>query len=205
VADGHHRSAAGTVVAQRRRAANPKHDGTEEYNFLLAVIFPQSHMKILAYNRLVRDLNGLGPEEFLTMVERDFVIAGGATPSPEEPLSYSMYLVGRWYGLVPRPGSYPADDPVRSLDASVLQDNLLGPILGIDDPRTSDRVKFVGGIRGTDELVRQVDSGEFAVAFSLFPTTVEQLMRVADSGGVMPPKSTWFEPKLRSGLVVHLI
>jgi len=205
VADGHHRSAAGTIVAQRRREANPSHTGKEEYNFFLAVIFPKSHMLIQAYNRVVVDLNGRSAEEFMLAVGENFDVSEDADPSPAKLHDFSMYLGGKWHGLTAKPGSFPADDPVKCLDASILQENLLRPLLGIDDPRTSERIKFVGGIRGTGELQKLVDSGKFEVAFSLYPTSIEQLMSVADSGNVMPPKSTWFEPKLRSGLVVHLI
>lgn len=205
VADGHHRSAAGSIVARKLREANPEHTGQEEYNYFLAVIFPKSHMKILAYNRVVKDLNGHTPAEFLQMLEHDFIVVENADPVPDQPHHYSMYLEGKWYGLIAEPGSYPADDPVKSLDASILQENLLGPVLNIGDPRTSNRIKFVGGIRGTGELEKLVDGGNFTVAFSLVPTTIEQLLAVADSGRVMPPKSTWFEPKLRSGLIIHLI
>jgi uncharacterized protein (DUF1015 family) len=205
VADGHHRSAAGTLVAERRKAANPGHTGNEEYNYFLAVIFPKSQMMILPYNRVVTDLNGLSSEAFLNSVSEKFSVAPGAPESPESSLNFSMYLDGAWYGLKPRPGTFPSDDPVRSLDASILQENLLGPVLGIDDPRTSDRINFIGGIRGTGELTRLVDSGKYKVAFSMYPTSIDQLISVADSGTVMPPKSTWFEPKLRSGLVVHVL
>lgn len=205
VADGHHRSAAGTIVARKMRDANPDHTGEEEYNFFLAVIFPKSHMGILAYNRAVADLNGNSVPEFLMRAEHDFIISENAQPMPESVRQFSMYLDGKWYGLTPEPDTVHDGDPVKSLDYSILQDNLLAPLLGIEDPRTSHRIKFVGGIRGTGELERLVDSGKFAVAFSLFPVTLDQLFAVADSGNVMPPKCTWFEPKLRSGLVVHLL
>jgi uncharacterized protein (DUF1015 family) len=205
VADGHHRSAAGTIVARQRRDHNPEHRGDEEYNFFLAVIFPKSHMKIMAYNRAVMDLNGLEKAEFLQLVGDNFIIKSNAKAAPESVHAFSMYLDGMWHSLVPKPGSYPADNPVKSIDASILQDNLLGPVLGIDDPRTNNRIKFVGGIRGTGELEKLVNSGKFKVAFSLYPVTLDQLFAVADSGNVMPPKSTWFEPKLRSGVVVHMI
>ena len=205
VADGHHRSAAGTIVAQRRRESNENHTGNEEYNYFLAVLFPKSQMKIMAYNRVVADLNGLSKDEFLRRISENFEISDEADPKPDKRLRYSMYLDGSWYGLEPKEGSFPADDPVLSLDASILQENLLDPLLGIDDPRTSERIKFVGGIRGTEELEKLVDNGGFSVAFSLYPTSIDQLMKVADSGKVMPPKSTWFEPKLRSGMLVHLL
>jgi uncharacterized protein (DUF1015 family) len=205
VADGHHRSAAGTLVAQRRSESNGNHTGKEEYNYFLAVLFPKSQMKIMAYNRVVRDLAGLSVSEFMDRVAEAFEIEEDSDPRPSERLHYSMYMDGKWYGLKPKKGSFPDDDPVKSLDASILQENLLHPILDIDDPRTSDRIDFVGGIRGTVELERLVDSGSYKVAFSLFPTSIDQLMEVAESGNVMPPKSTWFEPKLRSGMVVHLL
>jgi len=205
VADGHHRSAAGTIVADRRRRNNSNHTGNEEYNFFLAVIFPKSQMKIMAYNRVVADLNGNSEDEFMDKIRKKFKVTNITAPSPVSRLKYSMYLDGKWYGLEPMAESYPASDPVKSLDASILQENLLNPVLGIDDPRTSNRIKFVGGIRGTEELEKLVDSGNHKVAFSLFPTSIDQLIEVAQSGNVMPPKSTWFEPKLRSGMVVHLL
>jgi uncharacterized protein (DUF1015 family) len=187
------------------REENPNHTGDEEYNFFLAVIFPKSHMRILAYNRAVADLNGMEVPEFLMRLENDFMVWEDAPPVPEEVHHISMYLEGKWFGVRPQPDTFPSNDPVKSLDYSILQDNLLAPLLGIDDPRTSQRIKFVGGIRGTDELERLVDSGRFAAAFSMYPVSLDQLFAVADSGNVMPPKCTWFEPKLRSGLVVHLL
>jgi len=205
VADGHHRSAAGTIVAQKRRESNPNHTGQEEYNYFLAVLFPKSHMKILPYNRVVADLNGLSKEELLQRMSEMFQVGETDERSPKSPRHYAMYLDGKWYGLTPKEGTLDADDPVASLDASILQRNLLSPVLGIENPRTDDRIDFVGGIRGADELERRVDSGGFRVAFSLYPTTVDQLLAVAESGRVMPPKSTWFEPKLRSGMVIHVL
>lgn len=205
VADGHHRSAAGTIVAERRQKGNAGHTGNEEYNYFLAVVFPKSQMRILPYNRVVTDLNGNTINEFIEKILGRFVVTRNSDPSPDRKLLYSMYLDGIWYRLEPKEGSFPADDPVRSLDASILQENLLNPVLGIEDPRTSERIKFVGGIRGTKELEKLVDSGKYTVAFSLFPTSIDQLINVADSGNVMPPKSTWFEPKLRSGMVVHVL
>jgi len=205
VADGHHRSAAGTIVAERRQKDNSNHTGNEEYNYFLAVIFPKNQMKIMAYNRVVKDLNGNSLDEFIDKVHDRFDVTENTVPSPGSMLEYSMYLDGKWYGLEPKAGSFPESDPVKSLDASILQENLLNPILGIKDPRTSERIKFVGGIRGTEELEKLVDSGEYEVAFSLYPTSIDQLIEVAESGNVMPPKSTWFEPKLRSGMVVHLL
>ena len=205
VADGHHRSAAGTIVANRRREYNPEHTGKEEYNYFLAVIFPKSHMKIMAYNRAVMDLNNLGKEEFINLLADKFQVKKEGKAEPDSLGKVCMYLDGDWFTIIPKPGSYPADDPVKSIDASMLQENLLAPILGIDNPRTNDRIKFIGGIRGTKELEKLVDSGKFKVAFSMYPVSLDQLFAVADSGNVMPPKCTWFEPKLRSGLVVHLI
>jgi uncharacterized protein (DUF1015 family) len=201
VADGHHRSAAGSIVAKNRKEINLKHTGQEEYNFFMAVIFPK---RIMAYNRAVMDLNGLSEEDFLKVIADRFKVKAGK-PDPKSVHKFSMYLGGKWYSLEPIKGSYLENDPVKSIDASILQDKLLGPVLGIDDPRTNTRIKFVGGIRGTGELEKLVDSGKFKVAFSLYPVTLDQLFSVADSGNVMPPKSTWFEPKLRSGLIVHMI
>ena len=205
VADGHHRSAAGSIVARKRKESNPSHMGTEEYNYFLAVLFPESHMKILAYNRAVKDPKGRTPDEFLDAAYNNFDIVDDVDPVPFCVGRYSAYTGGKWYGLVPREDTFPEDDPVKSLDASILQDNLLQPELGIDNPRTATNIKFVGGIRGTGELEKLVNSGDYDVAFSLFPVTMDQLLAVADSGNVMPPKSTWFEPKLRSGLIVHLL
>jgi uncharacterized protein (DUF1015 family) len=205
VADGHHRSASGSIVASRRREGNPGHTGLEEYNYFLAVLFPKSQMMILPYNRVVKDLNGLSYTQFLEKLEERFRVAETTSKEPEGGRAYRMYLEGRWYTLEPREGSWPEDDAVKSLDASILQENLLDPVLGIEDPRTSDRIRFVGGIRGTGELEKLVDTGGYAVAFSLYPTSIDQLIAVADSGNVMPPKSTWFEPKLRSGMVVHVL
>jgi len=204
VADGHHRSAAGSIVAKSRREINRNHSGTEEYNFFMAVIFPKSHMRIMAYNRAVMDLNGLSEGDYLKVISDRFTVKPGK-PEPKRPRRFSMYLGGKWHFLEPKKGMFVEDDPVKSLDASILQDKLLGPVLGIDNPRTNTRIKFVGGIRGTGELERLIDSGKFRVAFSLHPVTMDQLFSVADSGNVMPPKSTWFEPKLRSGLIVHMI
>ncbi|MDY0297971.1 MAG: DUF1015 family protein [Acidobacteriota bacterium] len=205
VADGHHRSAAATRVKVARESANPDHSGDEEYNFFLAVIFPHNQMKILPYNRVVRDLNGLSVPAFLERVEKAFEISEQGDPDPRQVHEFSMYLNGNWYRLTARPESFDSADPVASLDVSILQTRLLAPVLGIENPRTDERIDFVGGIRGTGELMKLVDGGEFAVAFSLYPTTIEQLFRVADAGLIMPPKSTWFEPKLRSGMVIHLL
>lgn len=208
VADGHHRSAAAMRVKQMKQAQNSNHTGNEEYNFFLAVIFPHNQMKILDYNRVVKDLNGLTEEAFLKHVEEKFHVEklpGGNAYRPEKPHTFGMYLKGHWYKLEARPGTFDDSDPVRRLDVSILQENLLAPILGITDPRKDKRIDFVGGIRGLKELEKRVNSGEWAVAFSLYPTSIEELMAIADAGKIMPPKSTWFEPKLKSGLVVHLL
>jgi len=205
VADGHHRSAAATRIKVKRDRERPGRTGREEDNFFLAVIFPDTQMKILPYNRVVRDLNGLTPEAFLAKVGQTFTVTTDAAQAPVRSRDYSMLLEGRWYGLATNPGTFDPADPIGSLDVSILQRNLLAPILGIADPRTDKRIDFVGGIRGPAELERKVRSGQFRVAFSLFPTTIQQLFTVADADKVMPPKSTWFEPKLKDGLVVHMI
>ncbi len=201
VADGHHRSASAARVGRERRAANPNHTGDEEYNWFLCVLFPADQLRILPYNRVVNDLNGHTPEEFLAKASKIFEITVGAPASPSAPGHVSMFFGGQWIGLSWK--ADPSADPVARLDVSVLQDRLLAPVLGIDDPRTSKRVDFVGGIRGTQELEDRVKTGQAAVAFSMFPVTVDQLMDIADAGQIMPPKSTWFEPKLRSGLFIH--
>ena len=206
VADGHHRSAAASRVQQTRRAQNPRHTGEEAYNHFLTVIFPHDQMKIMEYNRVVLDLNGRTPPELKQKIEAAFEIAPADTASPPEPRQFGMYLDGQWHRLRARPDSFPQGDPVNSLDVAILQNNLLSPILGIGDPRTDKRIQFVGGIRGSVELERRVQAGDVpAVAFAMFPTRIEQLMAIADAGQVMPPKSTWFEPKLRSGMVVRSI
>ncbi len=206
IADGHHRSAAASRVAAARKAANPKHTGGEPYNYFLAVIFPDNQMQIMDYNRVVRDLNGHSAEKFIAAIGKTFTVAPEpAAVRPRQAREFGMYLQGRWYRLHIDGKFVPADDPVRRLDVSLLQDNLLGPILGIGDPRRDKRIDFVGGIRGLKELERRVDSGEMAVAFSMFPTSIHDMMSVADANQVMPPKSTWFEPKLADGLVSHLL
>jgi uncharacterized protein (DUF1015 family) len=207
VADGHHRSASGTKVGQQRRASNKDHTGEEEYNFFLSVIFPHDQLYIMDYNRVVKDLNSLSNDKFIEMVKEKFTIDKPENPGPFSPANlhtFGMYFMGNWFKLTALKDTFPQNDPVRSLDVSILQENLLKPILGIGDPRTDKRIDFVGGIRGLTELSKRVDEGE-AVAFSLFPTSIEQLMAIADAGEVMPPKSTWFEPKLRSGVIVHLL
>ena len=208
VADGHHRSAAAMRVKQLKQKENPHHTGNEEYNFFLTVIFPHDQMQILDYNRVVKDLNGLTPEAFLKQVEENFEVEPlpeGRQFKPDKPHTFGMYLNGRWYRLTAREGTFDPTDPVGRLDVTILQEKLLKPILGITDPRKDKRIDFVGGIRGLDELEKRVNSGEWAVAFALFPTSIEDLMAIADAGKIMPPKSTWFEPKLKSGLFVHLL
>ena len=205
VADGHHRSASAWRAARERRTANPAHHGNEEYNWFLAVLFPAEQLRILPYNRVVRDLRGQSEAEVLERLRGVGRLSAAAGSVPARTGSVAVYLGGRWHLLEFDPARIPAGDPIGSLDVSLLQDLVLGPILGVGDPRTDPRVDFVGGIRGTDELERRVDSGEMAIAFSMHPTTVDQLMAVADAGAIMPPKSTWFEPKLRSGLFVHTL
>jgi uncharacterized protein (DUF1015 family) len=203
IADGHHRSAAALRAGCQLREANPAHDGSEEYNWFLTVLFPASQLKILPYNRVVFDLNGQDEARFLAAVRERFTLAEDASPVPSAAHQVSMYIGGSWYGLAW--AEQPGDDPVAALDVSVLQDRLLAPLLGIADPRTSQRVAFIGGIRGTDELEAWVDEGRGAVAFSVYPVSVEEMMAIADADRIMPPKSTWFEPKLRSGLLVHTL
>ncbi len=206
IADGHHRSAAASRVAAMRKAANPAHSGDESYNYFLSVIFPDDQMMILDYNRVVTDLNGLSGEQLLQKVGENFSVSEeAAAVKPQTNQEFGMYLGSKWYRLRIKLERVPADDPVGQLDVSLLADNLIDPILGISDPRRDKRIDFVGGIRGLQELERRVDSGEMAVAFSLYPTKMEQLMAVADADEVMPPKSTWFEPKLADGLVSHLL
>lgn len=208
VADGHHRSKSAAMVGKRRREANPTHTGDEEYNWFLAVFFPHDHLKILDYNRVVKDLNGLSVTDLLSKIDEKFKVIKvccAASAKPEEKHQVGMYLGGRWYRLKARPGTVNEDDPVSRLDVTVLHQNLLTPVLNIGDPRKDDRIDFVGGIRGLAELEKRVDSGEMAVAFALYPTSVEELMAIADAGKLMPPKSTWFEPKLRSGLIIHTL
>ena len=200
IADGHHRAASAARVAHLRRERNPQHTGAEDYNWFLCVVFPASELNILPYNRVIPDLNGRDQADFLEQVRAVFGLENDVPPAPDGTGWVSMYLGGKWYGL--RCPADPGADPVSRLDVSVLQNRLLAPILGIDDPRTSKRIDFVGGIRGAGELVRRVDA-RGGVAFSLFPVTVAQLMEIADAGQIMPPKSTWFEPKLRSGLFIH--
>ena len=205
IADGHHRAASASRARAELKEQSFSHTADAEYNFFLAVIFPDEQLQILPYNRVIKDLNGLSNEEFLLSVRQDFEVTESASASPAAPKQWSMYLDGRWYGLSSPKASTPAAGVVAGLDVSLLQERLLDPILGIKDVRTDKRIEFVGGIRGTAELERLVREGKAAVAFSLYPTTVEDLLKVSDAGEIMPPKSTWFEPKLRDGLLVHTI
>ncbi|MBL8024991.1 MAG: DUF1015 domain-containing protein [Fibrobacteres bacterium] len=203
VADGHHRSASASRTRAALKEKNPKHTGKEEYNVFMSVIFPDNELAILPYNRVVKDFNGRTPEKFIEEISGKFDVAQSDKKSPDGSTAFSMYMGGKWYILKAKKGSFPAKDPIASLDVSILQDNILAPVLGIADPRTDKRIDFVGGIRGVGELEKLVDSKKFAVAFSMYPTTVDQLMEIADANEIMPPKSTWFEPKLRSGLFIH--
>ena len=206
IADGHHRSAAALRVAEKRKAANKLHTGEEAYNYFLAVVFPDNQMQILDYNRVIKDLKGLTPEAFLERVRTAFDAEPKSAPvKPAKPHQFGMYLARQWFRLRVHPDRIPKADPVRRLDVSLLQEQLLAPILGIGDPRRDKRIDFVGGIRGLPELMRRVDSGEMAVAFALYPTAIADMMAVADANEVMPPKSTWFEPKLADGLVSHVL
>ena len=205
IADGHHRTAAAALVGAEKAKANPAHTGTEEYNYLMAVCFPASQLTILDYNRVVKDLNGHSPAEFLTLLEKDFVVSPQGT-EPYRPArlhEFSLYLKGEWYSLMLKPGLVDETDPIESLDVSISSKRILDEILGIKDLRSDKRIDFVGGLRGLDELKRRVDSGEMQIALALYPVSMQQIIRIADSGNIMPPKATWFEPKLRSGLVVH--
>lgn len=206
IADGHHRSAAASRVAAMRKEGNPQHSGDESYNYFLSVVFPDNQMQILDYNRVITDLNSLTAEEFLHKVQEQFDLELSAQAvKPARAGEYGMYLAGQWYRLQIHAGLIPQDNPVGRLDVSLLANNLIEPILGISDPRRDKRIDFVGGIRGLGELEKRVDSGEMAVAFSLYPTSLDDLMAVADANEVMPPKSTWFEPKLADGLVSHVL
>jgi uncharacterized protein (DUF1015 family) len=203
IADGHHRTASAVRYGQARRAKAVNPTGDESFESFMAVVFPHDQLKIMDYNRVVKDLNGLSKDAFLAKVREKFDIGPNTTRTPQALHSFGMYLDGTWQTLTAKPGTWDANDPVKSLDVSILQENLLQPILGIQDPRTDTRIDFVGGIRGMDELEKRVKNG-FAVAFSMFPTSLVELMDVADAGQIMPPKSTWFEPKLRSGLLVRV-
>lgn len=204
IADGHHRAASAVRVGKMRREENPAYTGDEEFNSFLSVIFPEEELRILAYNRIVKDLNGMSKDSFIAALEKaDFSVVKDGKKEPEKVNIFSMYLDKEWYTIAPKFSV--SSDPLEALDVSIVQNKILSPILGIDDPRKDNRIEFVGGIRGTAELEKLVNAGEFAVAFSLRPTDVAQLIEVSDSGQMMPPKSTWFEPKLRSGLIVHRI
>lgn len=205
IADGHHRSAAAAKVGAEKALANPDDLGTEEYNFFMAVCFPDNQLTIIDYNRVVKDLNGLTEEELLNKIKENFDVEDKGTEiyKPDRLHNFSMYLAGRWYSLTAKEGTYKDDDPIGVLDVTVLSDLVLDQILGIKDLRTDNRIDFVGGIRGLGELKERVDSGEMSVAFALYPVSMKQLMDIADTGNIMPPKTTWFEPKLRSGLVIH--
>ncbi len=218
VADGHHRTAAAARVGMEKRENNPNHTGEEEYNYFMAVCFPESHLQIIDYNRVVQDLNGLSPKEFISALKEDFEVKKieqedgcshcdcGSSKKPYQPNklhNFAMYLEGDWYSLTALEGRYNDDDPIGILDVTVLSNLVLDKILGIKDLRTDKRIDFVGGIRGLEELSKRVDSGEMAVAFALYPVSMQQLINISDTGNIMPPKTTWFEPKLRSGLAIH--
>ena len=205
IADGHHRSAAAALVGAEKATQNPNHRGDEEYNYFLAVAFPASHLKIIDYNRVVRDLNGMSAAEFLEKLEKNFVVEdkGEEIYTPVALHNFALYLEGHWYSLTARPGTYKDSDPIGVLDVTISSDLILRDLIGITDLRSDKRIDFVGGIRGLGELKRRVDSGEMAFALALYPVSMDQLMAIADSGNIMPPKTTWFEPKLRSGLVIH--
>ena len=205
VADGHHRTAAAALVGEEKRKNNPNHTGEEEYNFFLAVVFPESHLKIIDYNRVVKDLNGMSPAELIERLGREFTVEdkGSEIYKPASLHNFSMYIGGHWYSLTAKPGTYNDNDPIGVLDVTVLSNLVFNKLLGITDLRTSKRIDFVGGIRGLGELKKRVDSGEMAAAFALYPVSMKQLIDIADTGNIMPPKTTWFEPKLRSGLAIH--
>jgi uncharacterized protein (DUF1015 family) len=205
IADGHHRTAAAAHVGEEKKLSNPHHKGTEEYNYFLAVHFPASQLSIFDYNRVVTDLNNNTPEEFLLRLEETFMIIPKSNHEyrPSRPHEFSIYMNGKWYALEAKTGTYNDNDPIDCLDVTLLSRHVLDGILGIKDLRNSKRIDFVGGIRGLGELKRRVDSGDMAAAFALYPVTMDQLIRIADTGNIMPPKTTWFEPKLRSGLVLH--
>ena len=205
IADGHHRSAAAALVGNEKKLQNPNHTGNEEYNYFLAVCFPDNQLNIIDYNRVVRDLNGLSEEEFLKAIEEDFVVEkqGAEIYKPNKLHNFSLYLGGEWYSLTAKAGRYDDADPIGVLDVTISSNLILDKILGIKDLRTDKRIDFVGGIRGLGELKRRVDSGEMKMALALYPVTMQQIIDIADSGNIMPPKTTWFEPKLRSGLIIH--
>ena len=203
IADGHHRSASAANIARRRKAENPHHTGQESYNFFLAVIFPANQLYIMDYNRLVKDLNGLTTQDFLEKLREKFTLTPSSNAKPATRHEFGLYIEGSWYTLKAKPNICDENNPVAALDVSILQQNVLDPILGIGDPRTDKRISFVGGIRGIKELEKEVNSGHYKLAFAMYPTSIEELMKVADANLIMPPKSTWFEPKLRSGLIIY--
>jgi len=206
IADGHHRAAAAAAVAKNKRNQDKPAGSANEYESVLAVFFPHTQLRVMDYNRAVKDLNGLTPNKYLEKISSCFTVSRNFTArSPQQLHDFGMYLGGQWYKITIKKGMYNESDPVASLDAAILQEHLLDPVLGIKDPRVDDRIKFIGGIRGMDELEKLVNKDGFTVAFSLYPTTMEQIIKVADAGAIMPPKSTWFEPKLRSGMFVHEI
>lgn len=205
IADGHHRSAAAALVGAEKARQNPRHTGNEEYNYFMAVCFQASQLTILDYNRVVKDLNGMTAEEFLSALKKNFVVEKKGAPDyrPQHLHEFSLYLEGQWYSLTAKPGTYDDTDPIGVLDVDISSRLILDELLGIKDLRSDNRIDFVGGLRGLDELKRRVDSGEMRMALALYPVTMQQIMNIADSGKIMPPKATWFEPKLRSGLVIH--
>ena len=205
IADGHHRSAAAALVGAEKAAQNPEHKGDEEYNYFMAVCFPASQLTIIDYNRVVKDLNGLTAEQFLNALEKNFVVEekGENIYKPSSLHNFSLYLAGKWYSLTAKPGTYDDNDPIGVLDVTISSNLILDEILDIKDLRSDKRIDFVGGIRGLGELKKRVDSGEMAMALALYPVSMKQLMDIADTGNIMPPKTTWFEPKLRSGLIIH--
>jgi len=208
VADGHHRTASAAKVGLLRKEANPNHTGQEEYNFFMTVIFPDNDLYIMDYNRVVKDLNGHSQEDFFNLVKEKFnleLYKGQGPYHPEARHDFGMYIDGKWYKLTAKAGTFDENSPTKSLDVSILQENLLHPILAIGDPRTDERIDFIGGIRGLEELEKRVDSGREVVAFAMYATSIQELIDIADAGEIMPPKSTWFEPKLRSGLFIHLL
>lgn len=207
IADGHHRSAAAALVGAEKAKNNPDHKGDEEYNYFMAVCFPDSQLTIIDYNRVVKDLNGLTPDEFISKLERNFIVepTGSEIQRPKNLHNFSIYLDGRSFSVTAKPGTFDDNDPIGQLDVTITSNLILDEILGIKDLRSDKRIDFVGGIRGLGELKERVDSGEMALALALYPVSMKQLMDIADTGNIMPPKTTWFEPKLRSGLVIHLL
>jgi uncharacterized protein (DUF1015 family) len=205
IADGHHRTAAAALVGAEKAFRNPGHTGTEEYNYFLAVCFPDNQLKIMDYNRVVKDLNGLSPDDFLNALENDFIVEnkGRGIYRPESLHNFALYLEKNWYSLTAKPETYDDNDPIGVLDVTISSNLILDKILGMKDLRTDKRIDFVGGLRGLEELKQRVDGGEMKAALALYPVSMKQLIDIADSGNIMPPKTTWFEPKLRSGLVIH--